>query len=595
MKGGSSRLASRAAPGSERKILVAVDFGTTHSAVAWTQTRPNHSIEVVDEWPDKANTQDKVPTTLQYGYQGREGPEGNPMAWGFQTEGEQQEPKYQWFKLELDPNLRGTLSGKYPKTAIQPKPEHLEKLVTDYLRILREHTEANIIGTYSISSDALLRGIPWEYIITVPAVWPETAQNTTRKCAKEAGMAFYSPVQIISEPEAAGIFALEHMGREIGLAVGDTFVICDAGGGTVDLISYTITSLTPTRLEESAAGSGALCGSTFLDRRFDDWIRHEFAAFNEWDSGGYHNLALTKWESEIKQNFDGDPRKRCLIPAVGIPPRVNPGIRGSTFEIPYQKMKELFEPIISKILDLVTLQISEAKKNGKTVKAVLLAGGFGRNEYLKKRIQQQVDMTVKVERMKHCNTAIVRGALIQSLASKTAGARLPTIWVDSRIARKHYGTAVLDVYDPDKHDPTRSRVAAGVGGSERIEVMQWFLDKGAKIKESEPVPFQYYFDMSENDVNRQGGKLDLVTLTVYTCNEDARPDYPDPGKCKELVRLTADLNQIPKEKMRKKKGTDNLWYYKIRFHIQMTCHSANISFDLLHEGIKYSSVEVEYR
>ncbi|GAW13052.1 hypothetical protein ANO14919_024300 [Xylariales sp. No.14919] len=142
---------------------------------------------------------------------------------------------------------------------------------------------------------------------------------------------------------------------------------------------------------------------------------------------------------------------------------------------------------------------------------------------------------------------------------------------------------------------THARVLAGVEGSERIEIMQWFLEKGAKIKESEPVSFQYYFDMSENDMNLQGGKLDLVTVTVYTCNEDPRPDYPDPGKCKQLVKLTADLNQIPKGKMRKERGTDNLWYYKIWFHIRMTCHSANISFDLLHDGIKYSSVKAEYR
>jgi len=58
--------------------------------------------------------------------------------------------------------------------------------------------------------------------------------------------------------------------------------------------------------------------------------------------------------------------------------------------------------------------------------------------------------------------------------------------------------------------------------------------------------------------------------------------------------LTADLNQIPKETMRKEKAPDNLWYYKIPFQIEMTCHSANISFDLLHEGTKYGSVKAEY-
>lgn len=60
--------------------------------------------------------------------------------------------------------------------------------------------------------------------------------------------------------------------------------------------------------------------------------------------------------------------------------------------------------------------------------------------------------------------------------------------------------------------------------------MQWFLEKGAQTKESEPVSFKYYYDMSENEVKLQGGKLDLVTLIVFTCDEDARPKYPDSGK-----------------------------------------------------------------
>ena len=66
-----------------------------------------------------------------------------------------------------------------------------------------------------------------EYIITVPAIWTDRAQARTRICAVKAGM---GDLQIISEPEAAGIFAINTM-PNIGLEVGDTFVLCDAGGG----------------------------------------------------------------------------------------------------------------------------------------------------------------------------------------------------------------------------------------------------------------------------------------------------------------------------------------------------------------------------
>jgi hypothetical protein len=36
-------------------------------------------------------------------------------------------------------------------------------------------------------------------------------------------------IQIITEPEAAGIYALKNM--KLGLKEGETFVLCDAGGG----------------------------------------------------------------------------------------------------------------------------------------------------------------------------------------------------------------------------------------------------------------------------------------------------------------------------------------------------------------------------
>jgi hypothetical protein len=61
-------------------------------------------------------------------------------------------------------------------------------------------------------------------------------------------------------------------------------VLCDAGGGTVDLISYTITELYPIlRVEEAAAGTGGLCGSTFLNRRFKDFLVAKLGNEPGWD------------------------------------------------------------------------------------------------------------------------------------------------------------------------------------------------------------------------------------------------------------------------------------------------------------------------
>lgn len=80
---------------------------------------------------------------------------------------------------------------------------------------------------------------------------------------------------MIKEPEAAAMYTL-HTLQDRALTVrhsnpkltgtlsyfkqvGDAFVICDAGGGTVDLISYEITQLKPTlELKELVPGKGKI-------------------------------------------------------------------------------------------------------------------------------------------------------------------------------------------------------------------------------------------------------------------------------------------------------------------------------------------------
>lgn len=150
--------------------------------------------------------------------------------WGFRAKNT--ELRYEWFKLEQDPNYtKNELLRTYPKTTIVPESdEQVEELITNFLQFLRQHAVKKIRDSFG-DRDALFRDTVWEYIITVPAMWPEPAQNITQRCATRAGMAPTRPLRIITEPEAAGIFALDSMCREWEVAEGDTFVICDAGGG----------------------------------------------------------------------------------------------------------------------------------------------------------------------------------------------------------------------------------------------------------------------------------------------------------------------------------------------------------------------------
>ena len=63
------------------------------------------------------------------------------------------------------------------------------------------------------------------------------------------------PIKLIKEPEAAALYTLHSLGDR-GLSVGDAFIVCDAGGGTVDLIAYETVRKKPFELKELASANG---------------------------------------------------------------------------------------------------------------------------------------------------------------------------------------------------------------------------------------------------------------------------------------------------------------------------------------------------
>ncbi|KAF7529710.1 hypothetical protein G7054_g9760 [Neopestalotiopsis clavispora] len=521
--------------------------------------------------------------------------ENGNWKWGHEIEPNEQ--RYEWFKLEQDSDLasRLGLNGKYSTMAIPPKDmAEVEQLVTNYLTLLRKHAEESIKNTYRL--DSVMRRSTQKYIITVPAVWSVSAQNMTLRCARNAGMALSSQPEVISEPEAAAIYGLGKTMNDVSLNVGDTFVICDAGGGTVDLITYKITELGDhPSVIEAAAGSGDLCGSTFLDREFSTWLQRRFCHLREWDAMHLED-AMGRW-MDIKKGYDGknDTSTTWTFPGRGLLDNERLRIRNGTFKITGSHVKQVFQPIILRILELVKSQISESQKGGSTaIKAVLLAGGFGNNPYLKAKIQEAVGGRIMVDRMHDTETAVVRGALLQGLANARQDIGRANIHVRSRKARNHFGVAVLETYDPAIHDRTKPRLPGGALGSERIKVVEWFISQGDEIMEKKRYPFNYYFDEKVRSVQRKNGMLDSFTMPIYIWTHDraSRPKYPPLGatachlpftgsECKKIIELKADMNKIPEE-FRDRTASTGEQHYKIPFTIEMIWHSANIEFKLVH-------------
>lgn len=357
------------------------------------QLQPNVHY-VINQWPQDSSaslggmTSDKVPSEITY----EDGNDGAVCLWGFQIPDGM--PRIQWIKLGLAPDqklgIASRLSSAYKDSRRAPPPYHAseEDVVTDYLRSLCEHT----VRILESKIGRAFKAMPLDFVITVPAIWPESAKAATFACAEEAGLDKASNLRIISEPEAAAMHALQASNPH-GLEVDDTIVLCDAGGGTVDPITFSIVELTPNlRLKEEAPGTGALCGSTFLNRRFEEFLERRLSYSPGWDRDTLEE-ALNRFETVAKRTFSGNADDDFYFPVPGIPDNEKAGVRRGRLRVTGQEMKDIFDPVLQSVHELVEAQV---KTSSKKVKAIFLVGGFGQSPYLRRYLHDTVYPAIDV-------------------------------------------------------------------------------------------------------------------------------------------------------------------------------------------------------
>ena len=227
----------------DQGFIIAIDFGTTYSGVAFIHNNGNlgddieliaERIKVIKSWPNNGQN-DKTKTVLHY--------KKNRAIWGGQVL-PHDEPQITRFKLGLEESVSQHYQSSGPspqapsKLLFFRKPRQLNAkepvdFAADYLRCLYNYVHEsffpNEFGLAGVQAQRLT------YVITVPAIWSDTAKDLTRQAAVRAGIS-QDTLALITEPEAAALYCgTIYCGtsHEAELHNGDRFLICDAGGGTV--------------------------------------------------------------------------------------------------------------------------------------------------------------------------------------------------------------------------------------------------------------------------------------------------------------------------------------------------------------------------
>ncbi|KAM0747875.1 hypothetical protein T439DRAFT_366092 [Meredithblackwellia eburnea MCA 4105] len=531
----------------EGKLAIGVDFGTTFTGVAYGSNRlMQGQVRQILSWPGSFETYRKVPSCILYAQRSPSEP-AQILAWGLEAKSAAiQEGMYkvEWFKLFLEPNVlrdgRSSSSARLPDLPYGKEPIDV---IVDFLSVLWQYAKARI--TEEIGSVADLEAA--DVMLTVPAAWDAAGCDLMRTAAIRAGLVQSSRggdknwrdrLRIITEPEAAAIHA-STLSTLHKLRASQSFIICDAGGGTVDTAVYKlIGQLSALEIAEMCARSGASCGSLFLDIRFEALIKHILRdhpthldqaslaafrhAFAETDKLTYHGAD------------DDDTLFRFNCFNIEDPHDPSIGLEYGELAIPGAVLRrDVFDPVINQVLELIEVQLSKTPE--KRVNALILVGGFAASEYLFTRVQQVFGERVPlIARPQDCDVATLQGAARYGLGLSGGKAA-----VSSVISPRSYIMKVKLPAEPVDQYQRPGFISVNDAGIEVCENrLSYLVAKGAVLRKGQRLKSRFCkFSRGPTDC--------LFTAILYVSDADKIFRYTDEGETYELCRWTVDLSPLP--------------------------------------------------
>ncbi|KAI9653213.1 MAG: hypothetical protein M1831_006171 [Alyxoria varia] len=561
-------------------IVVGVDLGTIYSTVALAHSaarRAPEEIDVITSWP--GGLAEKIPSEITYEEAGPRIPRRRSslsrqtaeqrlkslslendlknVRWGLSIP--QSEPRLQCMKLFLDPTKKLPAFAPSAESArlLKRYDRNVTDVTTDFLTQLYRHTMQTLRIRYG---DTSMLQTAVQFVLTVPASWSDAAKYSILNAAEKSGFGSRRELQLINEPEAAALHALNNMGSQLQNA-GDTFILCDAGGASVDVVAYRIKQLCPLKIEEATVSSSGMCGSAALNHRFEQYIRNRmgdamFRGLREKMPQSWR-MCAGHFEDVVKKDFREDDPLDAFLPLPGIADDAQSGLRSGFLVVTTSELKSIFDPVVDDIIRLIVAQARQIHRKGGNPSAIVLVGGFAKSAYLKSRLESyflnfrlstsqksqhdkqkrarkykkqessseekisleqkrtSLSLPIKVLHPDNAWTAVARGAVLKGLEGSP---------VVSRKARWHYGTSYATVFDERRHamsdrywSPFFERWMVG-------DLMQWHIAKGQSIHPNQPLSFRYTRNFRPSD--HHPATPSAATTTTTTPSTERPPPRP---------------------------------------------------------------------
>ncbi|MCJ1345236.1 hypothetical protein MMC31_003442 [Peltigera leucophlebia] len=548
-----------------------------------------------------------------------------------------------WFKLlllreeDLTAELRGSEFLLRARKVLRESQKTATDLIADYLGALWKHILDTI---HKARGKSVIDAMTFHVVITVPAIWKDYARQGMEKAARKSGirdprLAGPTTLTFAPEPEAAALASLCESGRSIN--VGDVFVICDAGGGTVDLISYEVGNIDPIELHEAVMGTGGLCGGIFIDEAFESMCKSRLGRrWNKLSQNGIKEIMKDEWEYAIKPQFklDNSMTKKYIV---AVPAEAfegsdlnddsrNPIIKAGRIHFerltqkltlfrdldllisrfPSSDIQKAFTSAFSGIESLVDGQISKIEENQLSVKVrtaylmetenkahsakgIILVGGLGSSPYLYEHLKRRyggkkIDVLQSTgirPRTSICRGAIYKGFLdgpsVESGDKQTLKLASP-VSVVSTIARLSLGVICGLPFKEGIHAEIDRYWDEDRGRWCADNQMIWYLRKGDDVSKMKPIQEGFSELFSEKNFYASQVKK------IYQCEHD-----DPPSRRTASVTMLCSIKyifDIPYNSLEDFTGANGKRLKKLSYKIEMIPSGASNEFSMLHRGKK---------
>ncbi|KAG9313675.1 hypothetical protein JVU11DRAFT_6020 [Chiua virens] len=584
----------KAYSGPTTKLVMGFDIGTTYSGISYCILEPGRVPEILGvtrqvlhfssffTFPTQELVQSdaKIPSLLYYDKDGVFKAAGAEVLAEsvIQTALAEGWTKAEWWKLYLRPKYFS--SSINPDDELPPLPagSSAVNVLTDFIKYLFQCAKKYIQErhralAWSLITDSI------EYIFTLPNGWEGIQHQLYRRAIEEAGLVPSTPegrsrVHMLSEGEASLHFCVPNLSNvwSADQSAPEGVVVIDAGGGTIDLSMFSVTS-NPISCEEIAPAECRLQGSVFVTRRARVLLQRKLQG---WEHSGDEEI------SEFTREFDQSTK--LIIKTDQEPAYVRVAGRrytNSKYGISAGKLRlsgEEATGLFNDSVDAITSAFEQQQKHATIpITAAFLVGGLSTNDWLWSRIQS------------YFQTRNIKACRPDSYISKVVpnGAVLSHVDRDnhrvaSRVARATYGVVcALPVKENDEQhidrkalwekDPAGKYYVPGYFDSK--------LRKGAQVREE--MEFRESFSLTENNPKDFG--MQTVRFVCYRGNL-SDPKWVDQDRCESCLQhsfflltsnivasfsieftIRADLSKATKDLVMMK--SSGKVYYQLDYHV----------------------------